>query len=136
MAATVLLKLAAYTGDSRYADAADKTIAPVTTYAHRYPTAFGQWLSAIAAHLAGTAEIAISGDPRSSDARHLVDMVRSAFRPFHVLAVGRSETSDVPLLQDRPMRDDKATAYVCRNFACRAPTSDPAELAAQLASGA
>jgi len=28
--------------------------------------------------------------------------------------------------------DGRATAYVCRQFACRAPTSDPDELARQL----
>jgi hypothetical protein len=30
--------------------------------------------------------------------------------------------------------DDRATAYVCRDFACQAPTADPGELAAQLMS--
>jgi uncharacterized protein YyaL (SSP411 family) len=31
------------------------------------------------------------------------------------------------------MRDDRATAYVCRNFSCDAPTTDPRMLADQLA---
>jgi uncharacterized protein YyaL (SSP411 family) len=29
-------------------------------------------------------------------------------------------------------RDGRATAYLCRAFACQAPTIDPAELARQL----
>ena len=69
MATTVLLKLAAYTGEARYAEAAERAIAQVTAYAHRYPTAFAQWLSAITTKLVGTTEIAISGDPSSEEMR-------------------------------------------------------------------
>jgi len=32
-----------------------------------------------------------------------------------------------------PARDGRATAYVCRDFACQAPADDPAELAVRLA---
>jgi hypothetical protein len=35
---------------------------------------------------------------------------------------------------DRPMRDGRATAYVCRDFACREPTTDPETLKTLLAS--
>ena len=38
----------------------------------------------------------------------------------------------VPLLADRPMREGKATAYVCVNYACQMPTTDPEELKKQL----
>ena len=133
MAATVLLKLAALTGESRYAEAGEKALAQVTSYAHRYPTAFGQWLNALTFELSEPVEIAIAGDV--SSAQELLAVVRSAYRPFSVTALG-AEASLIPLLQDRPQRDGKATAYVCRGFACRAPTTHPQELASQLASGA
>jgi uncharacterized protein YyaL (SSP411 family) len=32
-------------------------------------------------------------------------------------------------------RDGRATAYLCREFACQAPTNDPLELARQLDKG-
>jgi len=38
---------------------------------------------------------------------------------------------ELPLLRDRPLLDGRAAAYVCRDFVCDAPTSDPA-LVAQL----
>ena len=40
--------------------------------------------------------------------------------------------SAIALLHDRPALDGRATAYVCRGFACRRPVTHPDELAAQL----
>jgi uncharacterized protein YyaL (SSP411 family) len=38
----------------------------------------------------------------------------------------------VPLLLGRQAIDGRATAYVCRGFACQRPTTEPADLARQL----
>ena len=138
MAANVLLKLAALTGDARYSEAAERAMAQVTSYAYRYPTGFGQWLSALAFALGEQVEIALLGDLASDDTRALLDVVRAEYRPFSVVALAagarQAKESAIPLLADRVLREDRATAYVCRAFACRAPTIDRAELAAQLAS--
>jgi uncharacterized protein YyaL (SSP411 family) len=134
MAASVLLKLAAYTGEGRYVDAAKAAVAQVAPVAHRYPTGFAQWLNAISFSLAKPVEIAISGDPSAADSRAMLAELRSSFRPFAVVAAGR-EPTEIPLLRERPQRDGRATAYVCRNFACRQPVVEREELAAQLASG-
>jgi uncharacterized protein YyaL (SSP411 family) len=136
MAATTLLKLAALTGEGRYSDAATAALANVAAFMPRYPTAFAQWLVAATFALSDPIEIAISGDPASDDVRALIAEARASYRPFAVLAAGASDGSAIPLLQDRPMRDGVATAYVCRSFACRAPVTKSADLAAQLASGA
>jgi uncharacterized protein len=40
--------------------------------------------------------------------------------------------SAIPLLEGRIAIDGRPTAYVCRQFACRLPVTDPAALAAQL----
>jgi hypothetical protein len=44
--------------------------------------------------------------------------------------------SSVTLLEGRTLIDGRATAYVCRNFACRLPITDPAALREQLAASA
>jgi uncharacterized protein len=136
MAASVLLRLAAFTGDSRYEDAASHAISTVVAPAQRHPTAFAQWLNAISFTLVDPIEIAISGDPEAADAVALVAVAREQYRPFAVVAAGASKSTSVPLLVDRPQRDGLATAYVCRQFACRAPVVEPADLASQLASRA
>ena len=63
MAATVLFKLAAYTGDQRYGDLARETVALVAGSLARAPLALGQWLIAYDLLQHGIIEVAIVGDP-------------------------------------------------------------------------
>ena len=135
MAASVLLRLAALTGESRYREAADHAIATVTPYLARYPTGFANWLSA--AHLAveGIDELAVVGDPDEEVTQDLivagVEAARRAGRNLVVAFSADPDASAVPLLARRTMIDGRPTAYLCRNFACRLPITDPAALAAE-----
>jgi hypothetical protein len=36
--------------------------------------------------------------------------------------------ANIPLLNYRTMRDDKPTAYVCRNFMCKIPVTSAEEM--------
>ena len=136
MAATVLLRLAALTGDARYREAADGAIATVTGYLGRYPTSFATWLSA--AHLAveGIDELAIVGDPSEPATQALVAAGRAAAREAGrnvVVAVAADpDASAVPLMAGRTRIDARPTAYLCRDFACRLPVTDAEALRAQL----
>ncbi len=132
MAAEVILRLSAFTGDDRYRTAAEAAIAQTSAYARRYPTAFAQWLNALTLATGDVVEIAIAGDPASPESQGLLSVVRAGYRPLSVVAAGAGGA--VPLLADRPQRDGRATAYVCRDFACRAPVTEPVELVAQLTS--
>ena len=69
---------------------------------------------------------------RSIGGRPPTLIVRSAYRP-HVVLAGGSEGAERPeLLRERPAVEGRPAAYVCEHFACRAPVTDPQELAAQL----
>ncbi len=131
-AVEVLLRLTALAGETRYQAAAEAALAVVAPYAARYPTGFAQWLND--SLLAGEplAEIAIVGDRTGRDVLALLEVVRSAYRPATVLALGDGAKSSVPLLAGRSRLSEHATAYVCRQFACRQPVTAPADLAAQL----
>ena len=129
-AAFGLLRLAALTGEPAYADAAARALALVHPLAHRHPQAFGHLLQALDFSCAAVREVALVGP----DLRALQRVVRARLRP-HVVLAGSREPTDataVPLLDGRTARDGQATAYVCRNFSCRAPVTTPGELAALL----
>ena len=132
MAASVLLRLGALTGDARYRAAADSAIGGVVPYLTRYPTGFANWLSAAHLVVEGIEELAIVGPPEAEDTRSLVEAV-SGYRPTVVLAVSAEPAnSAVPLLADRAMIDGRPTAYLCRDFACRLPVTSADALLAQL----
>ena len=65
MATRVLLRLAAWTGDGTYRNAAERAMRTVVPFVGRYPTGFAQWLGAMDLALAPALEIAIVGDPDS-----------------------------------------------------------------------
>ena len=132
-ATLVLLRLASMTGDERYRTAADGAIKTVLPFLARHPTAFAKWLAAVELALGPIAEIAIVGDPRSSDTRDLLAELLTRDAPNHVLALSpEPENSAVPLLEGRTRLRGRATAYVCSGFACRVPVTDPDALAGQL----
>jgi hypothetical protein len=129
-AALGLLRLAALSGEYRYAEAALGAIRLASEPASRYPVAFGHLLCALDFYTAGAREVALIG-PRLDP---LLAVVRERFRPHIVLAACEHAPADtaVPLLEGRSALDGVATAYVCERFACQAPVRDAATLRAQL----
>jgi uncharacterized protein YyaL (SSP411 family) len=137
MAACVLVRLAALTGEGRYRDAAEGALALVAAVAHRYPTAFAQWLIAIDLILGPIDEIAVVGERSAVETQRLIETAFAGYGPLRVVAWSASpESSLIPLLLDRTLRDGRPAAYVCRGFACRQPVTEPEALAAQLSGAA
>lgn len=135
MATTVLLRLAAWTGEDRYRAAAARAMSSVAPYLARYPTGFAQWLVAATFLAARPLEVAIVGAPGDAATAALLEPVRARWQPFAVLAgaaPGDAALSAVPLLADRVAIDGRPTAYVCRGFVCELPVTDPDALAARL----
>jgi len=127
MAALDLLHLSQLAAEPRYAEEARRSLKKVQAMMGRYPLGFAQWLTALEYALAETREIAIVGALGTAEADALLNVCLDGFRPHQVLAVGDAEQGDypVPLLRGRKRIDDKATAYVCVDFTCRQPVTDP-----------
>jgi uncharacterized protein YyaL (SSP411 family) len=134
MAAWDLLRLSQLSVEPRYAEAARRSLRQVQQLLARYPLGFGQWLTALNYALTETREIAIVGDPEAAGVQALLRVCRDGYRPHQVLAVGDPSDPEVtvPLLTDREQIDGKATAYVCVDFTCRRPVTDPEALQAEL----
>jgi len=132
-AAGALLSYAALTGSSRHRDAAVAALGALGPIAPRFPRAAGAGLAVAEAVLAGPAEVAVVGaaaDPRTA-ALHRAALLMAP--PGAVLALGDGDPAGagpaaVPLLGGRRPVGGSPTVYVCRNFTCRTPLTDPMEL--------
>jgi uncharacterized protein YyaL (SSP411 family) len=121
LAAVGLLRLAALSGDQRHRDRADEVLRLVGRLAGEHPLAFGHLLYAVELVTLGMDEVVVTGDRTD-----LVEDVQRRFTPNAVLAWG--ERYDSPLWAGR----DDGRAYVCRNYVCQLPATEPAELRRQL----
>ena len=120
-AAVALYRLAALTGETRYANHADRILQLVGAVIDQAPSAFANSLAAVALREFGITEVVITGDRPD-----LLAVVRERWRPDVVLAWG--EPYDSPLWADRTA----GLAYVCHHFACQAPQDTPEGLRDQL----
>jgi uncharacterized protein len=127
-AAMGLLRLAALTGESRYEEAGAGVFALFGKPAVEHPDAFAHMLRALDFHLSPTREVALIGD----DLNELAAAVREKPSPHLVLAGGPGGSNQPPLLAGRTTVDGKPAAYVCQNFTCQLPVTDPTELKRQL----
>jgi uncharacterized protein YyaL (SSP411 family) len=137
VAAEVLLRLGALTGEGRLERLGLAALRPVAPLMVRYPSGFGRFLGALDFHLGPPVEVAVvwppPGDPAGRAA--LLGQVFGRYLPTRVLAGGAEGTGGgpaLPLLAGKPARAGRATAYVCERYACQAPTTEPAELGRQL----
>ena len=134
-AALGLLRLAALTGDGEHERRAVEVLRLFAPAAVRHADAFGHLLQALDFHLSPTREVALvaqkNGDTREA-VRGLAAVAWKRHRPHLVIAGGPEGSERPELLRDRTTIEGRPAAYVCENFACRAPVTEPQELEAQL----
>ena len=138
VASDVLLKLAVLTSNQDYAEKGSAPLGALSQLMSRSPTGFGHWLGAVDFQIAQTQEIAIIGPLDDPATIRLLDTVHGNYLPNKVLAGATPPRADEPppvqirLLEDRVQVGNLPTAYVCQNYVCQLPVTDPAALAEQL----
>ncbi len=121
LATVALLRLSALTGHHAYRRYAEQVLSLLAPVLDRQPSAFAHLLGAVDLDTAGITEIVIPGP-----ATELVTAVQRRYLPRAVLAWGEPYGS--PLWEGR----ETGKAYVCRDYACQVPATDPTQLMAQL----
>jgi uncharacterized protein YyaL (SSP411 family) len=134
LAALALLQLATYQGKAEWRSLIEPMLAIVQSAAEQYPTSFSFWLCAADAFSHPLQEVAILGDPHQPQTSALVRQLWIHYRPYTLAAISDfPPASNAPaLLQGRSLIDGKPTAYVCQNFSCKLPVTEPADFALQL----
>jgi Highly conserved protein containing a thioredoxin domain len=146
MAASRLYDL---TGDARYDDAARGAARAVASAALSAPVSFGAALDLAAALAAGPTQLVVvlpDGTSRGADAARALPGGAGAVRALMAAAspwASRAEVCVVTegqasalasagfaLFESRTCRDALPTAYLCSDFVCRLPVTDPGALTA------
>jgi len=128
-----LLRYATLTGSARHREAALAGLGVLPAIAARYPRAAGAGLAVAEAVLAGPVEIAVVGAAEDERTGELHRTALDAAPAGAVVAFGDGTGAQLALLEGRGLVDGAPAAYVCREFACRAPVTTPQQLRDALA---
>jgi uncharacterized protein YyaL (SSP411 family) len=132
------LMLGHLTGQPGYGETAEAALRLFGPLLSGAPRAVPMMLAALAVYWTGVDQVVIIGGRDSADTRTLATVVDRTFLPFSVTIKAEPGAHQahlsrfVPALGRMDMREGRATAYVCRNFACDAPATGPDELARAL----
>ncbi len=134
VAAMNLLRLARLTGDPALETEGRAVLSASASDLERSPTGHTQMLVALDFALGPSREIVIAGDPARADTQALLRIARAGFRPNDVLllrppgGVGDRLARLAPFTAGQGPVGGKVAVYVCEDFACRAPVTDPADI--------
>jgi uncharacterized protein YyaL (SSP411 family) len=129
-----LLRLYYYTGEEEHLQRAEKTLRLFRDHMEENPFSFGHMLCALDFYLETPREIVIVGRRGAADTQAMLRVVYETYLPNKILllvdpAEGMGDAFAHLPLGEMAQLEGKATAYVCHNFACSAPTTEPAGLA-------
>ena len=137
VAVDVLLHLSVLAGQSEYGNLGSSVLRSMQQYMAQAPLGMGHWLCALDFYLSTPKEIAIVGPRVDQATRALLDVAHGRYLPNKVVAghdpgLPGNGSKASPLLEDKGMIDGRPTAYVCYNYACQQPVTEPEALASQL----
>ncbi len=134
IAALNLLRLAQFRSDDAFNKRAEKTIAAFSATLSRVPNAMPQMLVALDQSLRKPRQIVIAGKRDDAGTRALLHEVHQHYLPGRILILADDGAGEkflgerLEVLREMKAIDGKPTAYVCENFTCKAPVTDPAAL--------
>ena len=137
----VLVRLGRLTGEARWEETADALLRWAAPQVRQHPSGFTALLCGLDFALGPTHEVVVAGPPGAEGTRAMLHALRTRYLPSKVLLfrpAGEEEpriAETAPFVRDQRARDGQATAYVCQNYQCHAPTSDVDEMLALLDGG-
>ena len=134
VAALNLLRLSQLRDDKQMAERARKTVDAFATTLSHFPSAMPQMLVALDYSLSKPRQIVIAGKRDAAETKALLKEVRRHFLPKTILFLADDAEGQKYLgerneaIRAMSLVDGKPAAYVCENFTCKAPVTDPKAL--------
>jgi uncharacterized protein YyaL (SSP411 family) len=131
VAAMNLLRIWQVTEDDTARVRAVKTISTFGSQLNKTPETMPAMMSAYDALTSVQRQIIIAGVPQAADTLQMLDLVWQRYLPNSILMLADSGTGQqelarrLPFIASMKPKNGKATAYVCQNYVCNLPSSDP-----------
>jgi uncharacterized protein YyaL (SSP411 family) len=133
-----VLRLHAITGDDRWRRIAERALRAHAPTLNEHPAALHEMLLALDYFIDSPPQIVLIWADGQLVPAAFTDPLRRTFMPNRAL-LGASEGTELdalarlaPIAADKTALSGLTTAYVCEHGACRLPTTEPAEMEAQL----
>jgi uncharacterized protein YyaL (SSP411 family) len=133
-----LLRLSRMTGEARFRESAERALAAFDRRLAAVPSSLPQMLAACEFLIRQQSEVVLAGERGAADARALMRALSVRFNPNRVALMVDSETTrrrlaaGIPAIEFMRPVEGRASAYVCRGYACQAPVSSVEEFTALL----
>jgi uncharacterized protein len=135
LAADLCLRLHHWTGDEDFLHKAERVLELHRDSAEENPFGHAYLLSVLDLWARGPKEVVVVAPGGAGAAAALLEPVRRAFVPNRFVFVydPAKPPAEIPFFaREKPAKDGRPTAYVCRGFTCSAPVTSWTELAATL----
>jgi hypothetical protein len=134
VAAFNLIRLGRISGSPELETKAIKIFNTLSDQIRRAPQAFTMMLSAFDFAVGPAFEIVIAGNLESNDTRDMLEAIRRPFIPNKVV-IFRPDSVELPeiakiaeFVGNKKTLNGKTTAYICRKYQCKAPTTEIARM--------
>ncbi|MGE5213421.1 MAG: thioredoxin domain-containing protein [Nitrospirota bacterium] len=134
IAALNLLRLSQIYDEPKMAERARKTIEAFATILSQFPSGMPQMLVAVEDSLGKPRQIVIAGKKESPETKALLEEVYGHFLPNTIVILADANEGQKYLgakneaIRAMSVVEGKPAAYVCENFTCKAPVTDPKQL--------
>uniref|UniRef100_A0A8C3AY62 Spermatosis associated 20 n=1 Tax=Cyclopterus lumpus TaxID=8103 RepID=A0A8C3AY62_CYCLU len=140
VSASNLLRLSHYCGRGEWLQRSQQLLAAFSDRLTRVPIALPEMVQALMAQHYTLQQIVICGQRDAPDTAGLLAAVNSLFLPHKVLMHVDDDADGflrrrLPVLSSMSQQGGVATAYVCQDFTCSLPVTDPQELRRLLLDG-
>ena len=126
-----LLRLGRMTANPELEKKAELTSSAFSASAGQPLASFTQLMVGVDFLLGPSYEVVIAGNSQAKDTRDMLKALKSRFLPNKIVLMNPAEQESPDILKlaeflkDQPSIDGKATAYICTNYTCKQPTTEP-----------
>jgi hypothetical protein len=129
-----LLRLSELTQERQWHQIAETTLRVFYKLIEQAPNGSSHMLCALDFYLGPVKQIALIGNKENERTEKLLSAILQRWLPNKVLALKESERHSseiealIPWLKDKKFMDTLPTAYVCENYSCQTPVTEPEAL--------